>query len=1673
MKRTLVIILKSFAWIIGLILILLILIIGAIQLPAVQTWLVGKVTSYVSDKTHTRIEIKKLGISFPKTIVLEGLYAEDIQHDTLISLGSLRVDVDMLALLRKEVQVNSLELQDAYATISRSLPDSSFNFDFIIKAFSSGDTTTKPVADTASSPWKIGVETIELERVRFTFRDDVSGMLLKTDVGSMQLHMDEMDLSQMKFYVDELAVKNTKGLFEITAAIPETPDTTASGPLPDISLNRISLNNVDFGFHNKPDSSFFDFIVGNMQAKPKKIDLNKQKIELATVLMEQCDVAIAMKQNASEDPETADTASSENNWQASVSEFKMNNNRFRFNITNVPVAKKGIDYKHLDASAITLYLRNASYSPSLIKGDLKHLSLNERCGLSVKKMRTRFVYDDKHAELANLFIATPNTTISNYLSASYPSISSIGENPGELGVGANMKNTRVYLEDVLYFVPDLTKQAPFSSPKQHISIDGKITGKLKDLTLEKIIVQAGNKTALAMDAHIKGLPDAANAYYDIDLKTLTTTETDLKKLLPDSTIPSSIHVPQQLMLHGVFTGTLANLETYLSLQTNQGAAEVTGAMKTIDKIPYYEADLKTKDLDIGYILGQQPTLGKLSLSIDVSGHSLDSNMSATLKGKILSAYINKYRYTNIPVIASVDSGKYAANISVRDTNIVMDLDAKLCMKNGQEYITASINLDGADLYALHLTRSDLKVAGGMRADIKSFSFDNMTGYVGIGNVILVKNKQKYVIDSLVAMTVNKKRNSSFTVNNSIIQVNYQGATGLHEIGSVLQDHFYQYTGRKTVKTDTVTQNFTCKIAIKPNRIFKEVFIPELKQFSGLDINSSFNGPENQFVLDARSDLIVYGDNRLQNFNASVKSNNKELRYEVTLASLSSGNIRLPKTSLEGNVANNNLFFALRVNHPDTGVKLLVSGNVDMQKENVTQIRFAEGRIVLNNENWKIPAGNQINIHKEGLNIQQFELSNKDQLIRAQSANTLPNAPISVQFRSFELGTLSQIIENDTSFVRGMLNGDVNIKSLQPFAFTSDLGITNVSYTDIPVGDLKVKADNLTASRYTASVTLSGNNNQAAVNGYYQENDIHFKVNIRQLNLATFDAFTGGQLSQSRGYLTGNISIDGKASAPAFNGSLTFKDATTRVALINNRIHMQDETIRIDEKGVYFNKFTVRDSTGQPLVIDGDIQTTNFVNMDFNLDIRTQKFRVLNTTARDNKIYYGTLLLNSRIRVRGNELLPVINANVSLIEGSEFTFVVQEGELNTSRGEDVVIFIDTSSNTILSRQDSGMVIASQFKGIDFTANIQVNKDTRFRIIVDKNSGDKLEVSGDAILSFGIDPSGKMSLTGTYTLNDGSYRASYYSVERNFLIKKGSSITWTGDPLDGLIDITAIYRQSAPAADLLSVELSGMSPNERNAYRKPLTFDVNLIIQGSISKPQPSFQLDMAEKDRNAFGGMVYSKIGQINTNPNELNKQVFALLILEHFLPQSGLGGGGGDPTTTIARNSVNQLLSDQLNNLSGKYIKGAELNFNLQSDDNYTNAGTVEQNTQLQVMLKKELFNSRVTVQVGSSVNIQGQQPVTQQNAQNLTGDVVVEYKITEDGRYRFKAFRENNYEGIIDGLLYKTGIGVLYTRDYDKFSELLSAPKKEEEEQENNKEKEKKQEEKEKQPAKKEEKAD
>jgi hypothetical protein len=344
-------------------------------------------------------------------------------------------------------------------------------------------------------------------------------------------------------------------------------------------------------------------------------------------------------------------------------------------------------------------------------------------------------------------------------------------------------------------------------------------------------------------------------------------------------------------------------------------------------------------------------------------------------------------------------------------------------------------------------------------------------------------------------------------------------------------------------------------------------------------------------------------------------------------------------------------------------------------------------------------------------------------------------------------------------------------------------------------------------------------------------------------------------------------------------------------------------------------------------------------------------------------------------------------------------------------------------------------------MDLTSNITVNKDSKLRILIDPVAGDSLVIEGEATLSFAIDPSGKLTLTGRYEILKGSYQLSFGEyIKREFTIAKGSSLTWLGSPYEADVDITAIYTVKTTVLDLIQDQLSGISQEERNKYKQELPVQVYLMMKGKLLAPEIHFKLDLPPEQRGVLNGTVYAKLNEVNDQESELNKQVFALLVLGRFLAENPLASAmGNNEFSDFARSSVSQILSTQLNRLSEQYIAGASLNVGLASYQDYS-SGTAEGRTQLQLALSKQLFDERVTVQVGGNVDLEGRR--SQENSlNNFAGDLKVLYKLTEDGRWQLQVFRQDTYEGAIDGDITKTGAGVVFTIDFDKLFGITLKP--------------------------------
>jgi hypothetical protein len=335
------------------------------------------------------------------------------------------------------------------------------------------------------------------------------------------------------------------------------------------------------------------------------------------------------------------------------------------------------------------------------------------------------------------------------------------------------------------------------------------------------------------------------------------------------------------------------------------------------------------------------------------------------------------------------------------------------------------------------------------------------------------------------------------------------------------------------------------------------------------------------------------------------------------------------------------------------------------------------------------------------------------------------------------------------------------------------------------------------------------------------------------------------------------------------------------------------------------------------------------------------------------------------------------------------------------------------------------------------NLEMTKTSKLNIFLDKTGGDFMKVAGDANLTITQQPGGQMDMQGKFTIDNGEYQMTLSRViKRKFNVEKGSSIQWNGSPTDANIDLTALYNVETILASSQTIN--------KGAYKQRLPFEVYLYLKEKLLQPAISFKLDMPEKEQNAFSGVVYARIKQINLNESELNKQVMGLLLLNQFVPEDPLASGSGSSTLfdyeSAARSTAGAIVSSKLNSLISSRIKNADIDFNVDSRADYS-SGEKSNTTDLNVNVSRSLFNDRYTVTVGSTFALEGSEE-HKKNAAGLAGNYSAEYKITKDGRYRAKAYRKDQYEADNSGQVIQTGVSFVLFLDFNKYRDIFKKKK-------------------------------
>ncbi|MGV3766465.1 MAG: translocation/assembly module TamB domain-containing protein [Chitinophagaceae bacterium] len=1642
-------ILRGLAWLLGIVVVLLVSLTLVLQTPWAQGKIRNIAVSYLEKKLKTNVEIKGIRINWLYNLELSGVRLDDHQQKTLLYIGELEASYRLLDLLSNQLTIHSVEVDSLYANAYRPVNTDQFNFSFIIDAFA--DSSAAP-ADTSSagSAMRFDIGKVTLNKLNITFNDAFGGQYYMLKGNSIETKISSLDLEKQLYEVDYLESLGLNGVVKFSASrdtsVVEAAATAGSSPLPEVSIRKISLKQTTFIFDDGPGGIKTQTYAGLLRIDRSNLHLGDNRLMVKQVLLHDHHTGVVMGPSAETPaPAVATAADTSAPFRFYVEQLSLARNQFSYTDNNTPASPAGIDFARLLLSDLNTSIEKIGYNGEEYTASIRNMAASERSGLQLKALEGDIVYGDKGISWKNGRLQTNRNQINADLYAKYDSIGQFTSHPQLVSIAAAVSNTSIVLDDMLYFSPELGKNE-YVRPLlgKTFKLNTTLKGKLNNLDIPSLTLNEG-KTSLNASAKVTGLPDAEKMKIDLRLKQFSSTREGLLSWLPKDLLPDNIQLPETFSLSGKYNGTVSNMRTDLQLNTSSGDISIKGKLENItdQRNARYDMVVSTNTLDLGYLL-KNPALGKTTVQVNAKGKGFDPNTAnAVFQGNIVSLEANGYAYSKMKLNGSLQNKLLKTALDSEDPNLRTKLTLEYSLDSTRPSLKSNIEAFFVDLKKLGFTQEELTLKGKIDADLASADPDHPEGDITIHEVQFGRNGELYPLDSIHIAATRFADSQRIQVNAPFLQLDLSGKYGLTQLAAQTGDMIQRYLSDRpdTIPFPQNPQQAKLSGVISYPKI-AATFVPEWKSMTPMPFDGFINTADATLNFETATRQIRYGSFILDSMRIDLEGNKDSMNYFAGIRRLISSDFPLFKTQVSGGISQNTISWAVSTDDRQEKEQYRLAGS--LQTAGTRKILQLQPGIILNGANWSVNPENQVVFEDGGLAGGALELSHQGESITVTTG--AGGKPVEMRFNNFPIEALTAIIEKDTTLAEGYLNGSIIVPELKPFSFNADIRIDSLKGLGYPVGQLTAQLNSKEAGIYNINANLGSNGNNVDIDGWYNANDsgsMNFDVKLSPINMRSLQPVMTSFLDSMKGFINGNISLKGTPSNPIIRGNLNTRNASLVYKAYNTFVNMPNESIIFDEQGILLNEFVLADSARNEAVVSGRILTTDYSKFRFNLKLDASNFRAVNERSSPDQWIYGPAAIDAALTVKGDLDLPVIEGQVKVRDDSKLTVIIKEEDPGLEDRKGIIAFVNKNapldSTLIRNQVKKDSVEEEKVTGIQLSVNTEITPASSLTIVLDEMNGDFLQVKGTASLNTTIDPSGKISMTGRYEVDEGKYQLSLNQlIKRNFDIVKGGTIIWNGAPTEATLDLSAVYKLNTTAYTLIQDIVSNTNTA---AVRQRLPFEVYLNIDGEMLQPEISFKLDMPEQERNAFGGVVYTRLKQINQDPSELNKQVMGLLVLNNFIadnPFSSLESSLSGDLASTARRTAGKIVGQQLNNLLGDVIKGVDLNFDLESQDDYS-SGNKNTQTDLNISASKNLFNDRTTVTVGSSIGVEGAQ-----NASNLAGDISIEYKLSRDGRYRVKLYRRNNDDVVIQGQFVETGVSFILFMDYNHFREILQRSRQE-----------------------------
>jgi hypothetical protein len=683
--------------------------------------------------------------------------------------------------------------------------------------------------------------------------------------------------------------------------------------------------------------------------------------------------------------------------------------------------------------------------------------------------------------------------------------------------------------------------------------------------------------------------------------------------------------------------------------------------------------------------------------------------------------------------------------------------------------------------------------------------------------------------------------------------------------------------------------------------------------------------------------------------------------------------------------------------------------------------FLSGKMVINDSAWFIRSNNIIQINTNAITINNLEVFGSN--VGLGFNGTISNNPadkLSVRFENLDFSYFNLLLINKGLDFKGIINGNLTITNiLHAPNIIGDILIKKFTFNQEELGDMVLKTtwDN-EASRLVTNAEILYKGTDTTVKtleltgAYYPQNEkqtYDFSATLYNYKLHTIYPFMSSFLRSLNGYASGNLYFKGSRTSPELTGKVKLRRTEFRVGFLNTLYSISDE-VEFGPDYIGFNGVKVYDSLGHQAVVDGKIYHNLFKNIRMDLKISPKKFIGMSNTPADSPLFYGDAVATGVVRITGPIENIMLDVKVKTEKGTK-AFIPISYAADVSENNFVRFISSEKKDTVTELH------MPEISGFLMNFELDVTNDAIIQIFLPMQMGN-IKVTGNGLIELSVNSRGEFDINGTYVMSNGNF---YFTMKnllsRTFKIMEGGTISWTGDVYDAQVNMKAIY-QVKPA-------LNGLPVTTGDTSLLSQRIPVNCIIglKGDLFNPDIHFSIELPDAS-DEVRNLVYSALD--TTNELLMTQQVLSLLVLNSFS-----GNIGGNSVASGMGINTYEILANQLSN----WLSQISDEFNIGVNYEKGNSMTPEQ---LELALSTQLFNDRVIVNGSFGYNNYSN------SASQVVGDVLIEAKITQDGRLRVRVYNKSNTIDLTnDNAPYTQGVGLSYRKDFNRFGELFQRKRK------------------------------